>query len=948
MRERLRDLLKSPSFPDERKTRRAELLNLILLCSVALTTVSIFLRPFGTDTLWLIAFAGATLYLRTLLSKGHVEAVSWIFISLMWLVLAYFTIVSGRVDSSATAGFTLVILVAALALGRRAASVYLGLSILAGGLVAYLSVYAGFVPPPVDPIAAWVQNIILLVMIWLVISYAIKQVSGAIVQAQREARERAQMADRVMQQSRYLAALHQTAFSLINQLDLDSLLETILIEAAELLDAKDGYFDLIRADDTAAVQKVGIGIYRGTNGIMVGKDSGLTGQVWMTSQTVIVDDYHSWPYRYPRMPEPWPNAMAGTPLHIGKQVIGVLGLAYLEPGRRFTSEQAVILSQFAELASLAYRNASLHEQAQAELEERTRAESVLAESQKHLHLIIEAAELGTWDWDLVADKFQYDEQWERMLGYPPGEAGTDLSWWAEAVHPEDRIRAMRALKNHTDGLTPALDLELRMRGADGRWRWLLLRGKVTERDEAGRPLVVSGTQIEISRRVQMETALREANLMLDNYSRELEHRARLLIAASEISRTATGILDRDSLGQLAVDHIAAEFGLYYAGLFLVDEKRHMAVLHAGVGEPGKQMLAAGHSLEIADTSMIGWCISHAEARIVLDVGEDAVRFENPLLPLTRSEIALPLISRGSVLGALTIHSTQGSAFSREDIAVFQTMADQLANAVANASLYDQLQNELARRRLVEVQIRKLNAELEKRVHQRTAALEDATKEMETFSYSVSHDLRAPLRSISSYSRILSRDFSHLLNEEALRMLERVIESASYMSDLIDDLLRLSKVTRQGLSLSTVNLTALAQVSLEELESHHPEHKPRVELAANLSARGDEHLLRLVMSNLLSNAWKFTGKTPDPWIGFGSEKRNGEIVYFVRDNGVGFDMQYANKLFGTFQRLHAQDEFPGMGIGLAIVQRVIHRHGGRVWAEGKPHEGAAFYFTLGQR
>jgi PAS domain S-box-containing protein len=946
MRQRLQDLLRSPSFADEQKTRRAELLNLILLSSAPLTAVSVFLRPSGVGALWLIAFVVATLYLRTLLGKGHVDVVGWTFISLMWLILAYFSISSGRVDSSATAGFTLVILVAALALGRSAAFLYLLLSIVAGGLVAYLNAFGEIVPPPVLPFTAWVGNVILLVMIWLVISYAIRQVRNAIAQAQRETRERAQMADRVLQQSRYLSALHQTAFSLINQLDLDALLETILTEAADLLDTKDGYFDLVRPDGESAVQKVGIGIYRGTNGMVAGKASGLTGQVWSTGQTVIVDDYRSWPHHHPAMPEPWPNAIVGAPLRIGEQVIGVLGLAYLEPGRKFTAEQVVYLSQFAELASLAYRNASLHEQAQAQLEERIRAEATLAESQKHLHLVIEAAELGTWEWDLATDKFQYDEQWERMLAYGPGEAGADLAWWAEAMHPQDRTRVMRALKSHIDGLTPGLDLEIRMRGGDGRWRWLLLRGKVTQRDETGRPSLVSGTQIDISLRVQMENALREANLTLDNYSRELEHRTRLLLAASEISRTATGILDRDALGQLAVDHIAAEFGLYYAGLFLVDEKGHSAVLHAGVGEPGRQMLAAGHSLEIGDTSMIGWCVSHAEARIALDVGEDAVRFDNPLLPLTRSEIALPLVSRGSVLGALTIQSTQGSAFSREDIAVFQTMADQLANAVANAALYDELQNELARRRLVEVEIRRLNAELEKRVQQRTAALEQATTEMESFSYSVSHDLRAPLRSISSYSRILSKDYGDVLNDEALRMLERVVDSASYMSELIDDLLRLSKVTRQGLSLSTVNLTALAQVSVEELEGHHPEHRPRVEVAPNLSARGDERLLRLVLGNLLGNAWKFTGKTPDPWIRFGAEKLNGETVYFVRDNGVGFDMQYANKLFGTFQRLHAQDEFPGMGIGLAIVQRVIHRHGGRVWAEGKPQEGAAFYFTLG--
>jgi PAS domain S-box-containing protein len=946
MRQRITRFLEHPSFPDEEKTRHAELLNLILLGSALVSSLAIFLRPFEAGTLWLLAFIAASLLLRVTLKRGQVDLAAWVHISLMWLILSYFTLESGRVDSSALAGYILIVLIAALTLGRSAALLFLLLSVIASGMVALLQVSMGLQPPAVRPGAAWVGNIILLVMVWLVISYALKQISDSLDEARQEARERRQMGEKLLRQARYLAALHETTFSLINQLDLNSLLETILVEAAELLDSRDGYLDLIQADGEAAVQKVGIGIFRTMNGSMVGKDEGLTGEVWRTGETVIVEHYPTWPHRVTMLPAPLPNAAVGAPLRIGDQIIGVLGLAYLEESRAFSSEQGESLSQFAELASLAYHNASLHQQAQAELAERKHAEEILAESENRLHLVMEGAELGTWDWDLATDRMHYDEQWERMLGHAPGQAQPSLEWWADTIHPQDRVGAMRALKNHIDGTTPAFDIELRMRDADGNWHWLLLRGKVTRHDDEGRPLTLSGTQIEISRRVQMETALREANLMLDTYSRELEHRARLLMAASEIARTATGILDRDALGQLAVDHIAAEFKLYYAGLFLVDEQGKWAVLHAGTGEAGKQMLAQRHALEIGDTSMIGWCIAHGEARIALDVGEEAVRFDNPLLPLTRSELALPLISRGIVLGALTIQSGQGSAFSREDIAVFQTMADQLGNAIANARLYEQLQQELTQRRRVEMEIRRLNTELEKRVQQRTAALEDANQEMESFSYSVSHDLRAPLRSISSYGRILSKDFGGSLSEEGLHMLERVIDSAGYMSELIDDLLRLSRVTRQDLTLSEVNLTALARFSIEELQQHHPEHAPHVELRENLVARGDERLLRVAIGNLLSNAWKFTGKNPDARIKFGAEQRDGKWVYFVSDNGVGFEMQYATKLFGTFQRLHTQDEFPGMGIGLAIVQRVIHRHGGRVWAEGRRNRGATFYFTLG--
>jgi signal transduction histidine kinase len=226
-------------------------------------------------------------------------------------------------------------------------------------------------------------------------------------------------------------------------------------------------------------------------------------------------------------------------------------------------------------------------------------------------------------------------------------------------------------------------------------------------------------------------------------------------------------------------------------------------------------------------------------------------------------------------------------------------------------------------------------------------LEGANKELEAFSYSVSHDLRAPLRSIEGFSQILLEDYADRLDEEGQDYLGRVRAASQHMATLIDDLLDLSRVSRGPLRREPVDLAALATGIIGELRRSHPEREVEVVIAEGLTANGDARLLRLALENLLNNAWKFTSKKPRATIEFGSIDREAtERVYFVRDDGVGFDEAYAGKLFGAFQRLHGAEEFEGTGIGLATVQRIVHRHGGRVWAEGRVGGGAAFYFTLG--
>jgi light-regulated signal transduction histidine kinase (bacteriophytochrome) len=225
------------------------------------------------------------------------------------------------------------------------------------------------------------------------------------------------------------------------------------------------------------------------------------------------------------------------------------------------------------------------------------------------------------------------------------------------------------------------------------------------------------------------------------------------------------------------------------------------------------------------------------------------------------------------------------------------------------------------------------------------ALEAVNKELEAFSYSVSHDLRAPLRAIDGFSQALIEDYPDRLDEQGRYYLERVRAGTQRMGELIDDMLQLSRLTRVEMRFEMVNISVLAESVIADLRRAEPQRQVEVLIQQDMIAEGDANLQRIVLVNLLANAWKFTGRQSDARIELGTMGDDDGLVFFVRDNGAGFDMNYVSKLFGAFQRLHTTGEFPGTGIGLATVQRIIRRHGGRIWAEGAVNKGATFYFAL---
>jgi PAS domain S-box-containing protein len=611
-----------------------------------------------------------------------------------------------------------------------------------------------------------------------------------------------------------------------------------------------------------------------------------------------------------------------------------------------------------------------------------------------LETILDIILAGYWDWDLETNFEYFSPGLKRMFGYEEDELPNRPETWQRLIFREDLPGVLRCFDRHVQsrGQVPFYN-EVRYHHRDGSTVWVICSGQVIQWDAAGRPLRMVGCHIDISDRKQAEEQLRKSDAHLKTAQRisrlgswEFDPRTQEITWSEEVfsifgrnpkfgpptfESLQQQLLPRDrayhqQVVQEAIETVCS-YEIEYQFYRLDGALRHIQAR----GEPivdasGQLTYLVGTVLDITDRKQTEEKLRSLSDRLTLAAKAGAIGIWDWNVPeniLTWDDQMYALY--GLISDQFTnIYEAWANRLHPDDRALAETaiqqaltgekeynlefrivQADGTVRFIKAAALVQRDAQGEAQRMIginYDVTDQKLAA---LKLAQTTAQLAASNQELEAFAYSVSHDLRSPLRAIDGFSRALMEDYGDQVGEEGKDYFDRIRKNVTRMSMLIDDLLRLSRVSRSDMQYSNVNLSALVQEQVQELQTLEPERQVTVIVKPGVVVFADVNLMRVVISNLLQNAWKFTSHHPTAHIEFGVIPHNEQPTYFIRDDGAGFNMAYTNMLFGVFQRLHNTHEFPGTGIGLATVQRVIHRHGGRVWAEGAIEQGATLYFTI---
>jgi PAS domain S-box-containing protein len=556
--------------------------------------------------------------------------------------------------------------------------------------------------------------------------------------------------------------------------------------------------------------------------------------------------------------------------------------------------------------------------------EQRRVQAALRASEERFRSIFENAVMGIYRITPTGRLLMANQALARMLGYDSPEELTSRYLEGDGVS-EFSLRS--AFEQAARG-KQVVGLESEWKRRDGSILHVSQSARVVC-NETGKPLYLDGTVEDISNRKQAEEELRTRERFLACLSDVSQHLISETVLENALPAIlgALGFTAKVSRTYLFANHVGANGEIRCS---LVSEWCREP-LHSRTGTGSLE------DVPYVDHGLSRWVDVLSSGGVLSGDVEDLPESERERLEphQIQSLLLIPLFVEGKWYGYIGFDDCEKTrAWSPVEVDLLQVAAAEISSALENERLLTQLRDHAAN--------------LEERVAARTAELTAVNKELEAFSYSVSHDLRAPLRSVDGFSQALLDDFGDDLEGEAKDYLHRVRAAAQKMGQLIDDLLRLSRLTRREMVFEDFDLALAARSIEEELRDRYPGQEVELIVANDLAVTGDPDLLHIVMENLLGNAWKFTQHNEHARVVVGAADTSDGRVFFIRDNGAGFEMRYAEKLFGAFQRLHSADEFEGTGIGLATVKRIIVRHGGKIWAEAEVGKGATFNFTLGQR
>lgn len=923
--ERLPFWLKPPIVHagDDDANRRAYVVHVISLTVISAGVVGITANYLsGSTTAMLPVITGILLVILAYVLNQHsrIQAAGLLLIAAMlWVVTRLLMVGNGIHDISITLYPAIMIMVSLLLENRAIILGYL-LILISLGVVIFGEIGGYFTSEkavnPADP-----ADFIILAAILTVIGVSLRLITRYLQRSMHQARQSAsalQISEEALRRSsEQLSALNKITIAINHLQSLEDVLEDILVQLqaalpldvffVSLYDSKDEMITYpIMYDSGSRIQEKPIKLIA----------SSMVKHVITTSQPLLLNRTEEEIIDRQR----YPNLMVGNrnrisasilmvPLQSSGENIGVVSTqSYTQ--NAYTQEHLEFLQGAASQITIAIQNARLYDALHSELAERRRSETALRQSEARLRAIIENIPYDLWMCDTAGRYVIQSSVSLRMAGNAIGKLPDDLNF------PEEVKRSWVNL--HRRALDGQIVLEEASWPLDGEIHsFLTMLAPV--RDEDGM-LGFVGMNVDITDLKRSEEALR--------------HYAERIEILHQIDQAILAVRSPQEIAVAALSRLPHLMHCTSASLALLDVPAGTAQVvaiysqgetHPGSGEivtfndpPRLEQLLAGDVVVITDLDTQPLEGPPSLNRVLLQGPVHAV-------------IVVPLRHQEQLVGVLSVGAEKRGQLSQEDVKIISEIAIQLAISIHQSQLVTTVQQ--------------LNTELEQRVMQRTAELEAAYRELEAFSYSVSHDLRAPLRGVTGYISLFMEDYGVGLEAAARDYLQRIQTSARRMNLLIDDILTLSRIGRQTLRCTKFNLHKLFQEVLDEQLVGKDSTRIHITLHPMPVVVADRSLLRQVAQNLVDNALKYSRSQPVAEVEIGSLEQENRPVFYVKDNGVGFDMRFADRLFTPFQRFHSQDEFEGTGIGLAIVHRILQRHGGSVWVETAPGQGTTFYFTI---